>query len=299
MIEEAFENKSIMVIGGAGFIGSHLCDALTKYKVSEIISIDDYSTGCRENHIDGVNYIKASTVDFCFDFSTKIDFVFHLGEYSRVEQSFADYDAVWQKNIIGTKRVIDFCAKSGSKLIYAGSSTKFGDNGQTKMSSPYAWTKYINTELIQNYARWFGIDFAIVYFYNAYGPREIQTGDYATLIAKFSHQYKNGEPLTVVKPGTQRRNFTHVSDIISGLTLVAAAGYGDGYGIGVAQDYSILEVANMFGGPTTYLPERQGNRMSAGVMTQKTRELGWEPVNDLSAYIKRFVEETDAADEKA
>ena len=176
--------------------------------------------------------------------------------------------------------------KAGCKILYAGSSTKFGDGGLGRSASPYAWTKATNTELVMNYGNWFNVPYAITYFYNVYGPREIQTGKYATLIALFKEKMKNNEPLTIVSPGTQKRNFTHIEDIINGLILVGENGYGDEFGIGSGEAFTIKEVAQMYGGEIVMLPERKGNRMSADVMTEKTKALGWTPTKKLADYIE-------------
>ncbi len=276
----------ILVTGGAGFIGSHLCERLSQDPNNIVYSLDDYSTGTYENHVEKVNYIKGHTKDIEKLIDFEINTIFHLGEYSRVEQSFEDLDIVWTSNKIGTFSVLKFCKEKSCRLIYAGSSTKFGDNGNGINQSPYGWTKASNTELIQNFDKWFGINYAIVYFYNAYGPREIRTGKYSTLIAKFSEQMRKGQELTVVSPGTQERNFTHVSDIVSGLILVADSGKGDNYGIGHAKSYNIIQIAEMFGGKIKMLPERKGNRMSAQVHTKKIIDLGWKPNNDIEEYIE-------------
>ena len=141
--------------------------------------------------------------------------------------------------------------------------------------------------MVQNYGAWFNVPYAITYFYNVYGSREIQTGKYATLIALFKEKMKNSEPLTIVSPGTQKRNFTHIDDIIDGLILVGENGYGDEFGIGSDEAFSIVEVAKMFGGDIQMLPERRGNRMSAEVMTEKTKALGWSSKQKLKDYIEK------------
>lgn len=277
--------KDILVTGGAGFIGSHLCEALIQAGMYKVTSLDNYSTGSSKNHINGVRYVCGEVEDICtlIDFAPNI--VFHLGEYARVEQSFEDIDIVYRSNKIGIFEVLEFCRKNGSKIIYAGSSTKFGDGGLGRNQSPYAWTKATNTELVINYAKWFNIQYAITYFYNVYGPREIGTGKYATLIGIFKEKMLKGQKLSIVSPGTQRRNFTHVSDIVSGIMLVGEAGFGDDFGIGSQTSYSILEVATMFGGVIEMVPERAGNRMSAELLIKKICELGWQEQHALSEYI--------------
>ena len=279
--------KIFLVTGGAGFIGSHLCEKLSQDKSNKVYSLDNYSTGSIDNHVKNVEYIVGSTVDIDSIISFTPEFIYHLGEYSRVEQSFEDINEVWKSNKEGIFSILEFTRKTGAKLIYAGSSTKFGDGGLGRSQSPYAWTKATNTELVVNYGDWFGISFAITYFYNVYGEREISTGKYATLIGLYVNQRLNNQKLTVVSPGTQRRNFTHINDIINGLILIGENGYGDDFGIGCEDSYTVLEVAEMFEGDITMLPERKGNRMFADVVIKKTVELGWTSKESLKDYIKK------------
>ena len=281
------KGDKILVTGGAGFIGSHLCELLIE-KGYNVFSLDNYFTGTNLNHVKGVIYIKGDceNIDKHINFSPIL--IFHLGEYSRVEQSFKDIDKVWKYNTFSILNVLKFAKKNNSKIIYAGSSTKFGDIG--KDSSPYAFSKATNTEFVINYSKWFNLDYAITYFYNAYGPREINQGQYVTIIAKFLDQAKKKQPLTIVKPGTQKRNFTHVEDIVNGLYLVGLRGKGDGYGIGSDKGFSIQEVANLISNNQIFLPLRQGNRNSAELKTSKTISLGWKPKKNLEAYIKNELE---------
>ena len=282
-----YKLKIVLVTGGAGFIGSHLCEALSAKPGHEVYSLGNYFTGSKENHISGVKYIQGHTSDIeeLVDFTP--DTIYHLGEYSRVEQSFDDIERVWQYNKDGIFAVLQFCRKTGAKLIYAGSSTKFGDGGIGRSQSPYAWSKATNTELVKNFGSWYNITYAIVYFYNVYGPREISKGKYATLIALFKEKVKNNEPLTVVRPGTQERNFTHIEDIIDGIILVGEEGHGDDYGIGSPETYTISEIAQLFNAPIVMLPERPGNRMTADLITAKTEALGWSPKWSIKDYIKQ------------
>lgn len=281
--------KNILVTGGAGFVGSGLCEALTKNPNNKVYSLDNYFTGSRDNHVSGVTYIEGST-EYIFELVNVVpDLVYHLGEYSRVEQSFEDIDKVLLFNKVGTSKVLEFCRRHKSKLVYAGSSTKFGDGGIGRNQSPYAWSKSSNTELIKNYGDWYGLEYAIVYFYNVYGEREIKDGKYATLIALFSEKIKKGLPLTVVSPGTQQRNFTHIDDIVEGLLLVGEKGTGDEFGIGNSETYTILEIANMFGGKIEMLPERKGNRMTSDVITEKTESLGWKAKKSIKEYINELI----------
>ena len=277
--------KIALVTGGAGFIGFHLCEALYNSGNYKVFSLDNYFTGSENNHVKGVTYIKGNTADISSLIDFIPDYIYHLGEYSRVEQSFEDIKLVWKFNKDGIFAVLEFCRKIKAKLIYAGSSTKFGDGGLGRSQSPYAWSKATNTELVKNYGNWFGVQYAITYFYNVYGPREMSSGKYATLIALFAKCKLENKKLTVVSPGTQKRNFTHVEDIISGLILVGENGYGDDYGIGSEDSFTILEIAKMFGGEITMLPERAGNRMSADVITENTKALGWSSKWSIKKYI--------------
>lgn len=281
-------NKTILVTGGAGFIGSNLTERLVQDKNNRVISLDNYFTGSKENHIPGAEYREGHTRDIEKHVPETPDIIYHLGEYSRVEKSFDDIGLVWDLNKIGTFAVLEFCRKRNVKIVYAGSSTKFGDGGLGRDQSPYAWTKASNTELVRNYGKWFNLPYAITYFYNVYGPREISTGSYATVIGIFKELYKQGKPLTVVSPGTQTRNFTHVNDIVSGLILVGNDGEGDNFGIGSDIKYSILDVARMFGVEVAILPERKGNRMDSDIDTGKIESLGWKPKNGLAEHIKKF-----------
>ena len=283
--------KKILVTGGAGFIGSHLCQRLAMNKLYDVYSLDNYSTGSVNNHVSNVTYLTGDTKDISKLVNFNPDYIYHLGEYSRVEQSFEDIDKVWKSNKDGIFAVLQFCRNTSAKIIYAGSSTKFGDGGLGRSQSPYAWTKASNTELVENYGQWFDIPYAITYFYNVYGGREISEGRYATLIALFIKKYLSGEKLTIVSPGTQKRNFTHISDIVDGLIMVGENGYGDEFGIGNTESYSIIEIAEMFGAKIEMLPERKGNRMTADVVISKTEALGWSPKRSISDYIKNIIQE--------
>lgn len=285
-------NKKIfLVTGGAGFIGSHLCERLVKDSSHVVYSLDNYFTGTEANHVSDVRYIKGDTRNIARLINFSPDVIFHLGEYSRVEQSFDDMETVWAANKEGTFAVLEFALKSASKLVYAGSSTKFGDGGLAREATPYAWTKATNTELVINYGKWYGLTYAITYFYNVYGPREIESGKYATLIALFRRKMINNEPLTVVSPGTQERNFTHIDDVVNALVLVGEYGVGDEYGIGCDDSYSINSIAEMFGGEIQMISERKGNRMSAAVISEKTKQLGWSAKVNIVDYIKEVSRE--------
>ncbi|MCR4325629.1 MAG: NAD-dependent epimerase/dehydratase family protein, partial [Patescibacteria group bacterium] len=276
---------TVIVTGGAGLIGSGLIELLLpKYRV---VSLDNYFIGTPDNHIKGAEYVKGHTKDIEELLGEeKPVIIFHLGEYSRVEQSFNDIDLVWESNVMGTFHVLEYWRKRGGKLVYAGSSTKFADGGLGRDQSPYAWMKASNTELVRNFGNWFGLPYAITYFYNAYGPRELSKGPYASVIGRFKEQYWAGEPITVVAPGTQRRNFTAAEDIARGLMMVGEKGQGDEYGLGSPESYSVLEIAQMFGAETKMLPERKGNRQDSIVDTARAEhEFGWKPEQTVQQYI--------------
>ena len=291
--EIVVENKKpILVTGGAGFVGSNLCRRL----ISEgymVIALDNYFAGSREAEVSGVEYRKGHTKDIAKLVPEDVDLIYHLGEYARVEASLAEPDVVWDLNVAGTHGVLEFWRTRNlvgkkCKLVYAGSSTKFADGGLARVATPYAWTKAANTELIKNYGTWYGLPYAITYFYNVYGPGE-RADKYGTLIEIFRQKYLKGEPLTVVSPGTQKRNFTHVDDIVEGLFLVGEKGEGDEFGLGDEREYSVLEVAQMFGSEIQMLPERAGNRMQSMIDTSKSRALGWQPKNSVADYIRGIV----------
>ena len=280
-----WSDKVILVTGGAGFIGSALLKKLSELNPKKLISIDDYSSGYKSRHLEGVEYIEGKTEKTEHLISIAPDIIYHLGEYSRVEASFKDCSKVAKSNVNGTQSVLDFWKKTKAKLIYAGSSTKFGDGGLGRSQSPYALTKSQNTEKIISYMNWFQLDGAVSYFYNVYGPGEIKDGTYATVIGIFENQMKKALPLPVVSPGVQKRNFTHIEDIIDGLILVGEFGQGDEYGIGHPKSYSINEVAELFGCPIEMIPPRRGNRIDAKVVTDKLIALGWAPKHSLEDYI--------------
>lgn len=278
-----------MVTGGAGFVGSNLCARLVEAG-HRVIAIDSLFAGSAAAVPAGVEFREGHTKDIDTLVPESPDVVYHLGEYARVEQSLEeDPKLMWEMNKVGTFAVADFCRRKKAKLVYAGSSTKFGDDGKARDATPYGWTKATNTELVRNFGEWYGLDYAITYFYNVFGKNE-RAGRYGTLIGIFKEIYKKGGLLTVTAPGTQLRNFTHVDDIVDGLILVGEKGHGDGYALGNEKAYSILEVARLFNRQIVMLPERRGNRMTSGIDTAKSRALGWEAKRSLEDDIHTFLE---------
>ena len=281
----------ILVTGGAGFIGSHLCERLHK-EGHTVLSVDNYFTGKICNHVKGVQYFNSSTSmisNIEYFKNQKPDLIFHLGEYSRVEESFNDTNLIYEYNIKGTWNLLEWAGKNKIKVIYAGSSTKFVDE-PNYIQSPYAWSKASNTELVKKWAQWYGVNYAITYFYNIFGKREL-SGKYGTLIEKYRQICLEGDFdrfMFVTSPGTQERNFTHVDDAVDALLMIGEHGYGDEYGIGSPDAYSILEVVQMFGGTPVLTPEKPGNRLSSPVISDKTKSLGWSPKRNLPDYIENL-----------
>lgn len=282
--------RVILVTGGAGHIGSNIIEILVKDPNNHVISLDSYFTGTTKNHIEGAEYRKGHTKDIDKLIPETPDIVYHLGEYARISTSFDDIEKVYDMNIVGTFAVVEFCRKRGvGKLVYAASSTKFSIEGDGRHQSPYSFSKATNVDLINDYGRWYDLPYAICYFYNAFGPRETGTGKYHTAIARFEQAYLKKEPYPVVKPGTQRRNFTHVQDLARGMIMVGEKGFGDGYALGNTKSYSIVEIAEAFGGPISLIDGNPGRIESGESPTKARQELGWNTTIDILDYIRDFV----------
>ena len=260
----------IVVTGGAGFIGSNLIDLLIKKTRYKIYSIDNYSSGKKKNHVSNkrIKYIKNNTKNISKILNTKkkkIKAIFHFGEFARIYQSFSKMNECIDSNSVGSHEVFNFCFVNKIKLIYSATSASIGNDGKDKNLSPYAFTKSKNLELLENYKRWFGMKFEIIYFYNVYGPKQIKTGNMATVIGIFENQFKNKKYLTVVKPGNQTRRFTHVNDTINACYFAFKKNRNRHYSISHKKSYSILEVARMFSDKVTFLPKRAGERYASAL----------------------------------
>ena len=263
--------KIIVVTGGAGFIGSNLIRKLLEFKNYKIISLDNYSTGKTKNHFinSRVEYINCNTskIEEVLKIKKKrIVALFHFGEFARIYQSFLSYEKCLNSNIVGTKSVFNFCLKNKIKLIYSATSASLGNKGNNKNLSPYAFTKSKNLELLENLKKWYNFKYEVVYFYNVYGPRQIEFGDMATVIGIFEYQTKKKKPLTVVKPGTQTRKFTHVEDTIDVCIEAWKNNKCKHYSISSNENFSILKIAKIFGGRIKFLPKRAGERFSSKIM---------------------------------
>ncbi len=263
--------KNILVVtGGAGFVGSNLIGHLIKKTKSKIISIDNYSSGYKKNHIKNsrVNYLRGETKDIgrlLKNKKNKINAIFHFGEFSRIYQSFLKMNECINSNTIGSNAVFNYCLKNKIKLIYSATSASIGNKGGDKNLSPYAFTKAKNLELLENLKRWFNFQFEILYFYNVYGPRQICVGDMATVIGIFEFQYRNKKPLTVVRPGTQSRRFTHIDDTIKACYFAWKKNDCRHYSISNKTSYTILQVANLFKSKIKFLPARRGERFASAL----------------------------------
>jgi len=260
----------IVVTGGAGFVGINLIKRLIIQTSYDIVSIDNYSSGKITNHIISkrIKYIFADTKDISKtlkNYQKRIKTIFHFGEFSRIYQSFKKMDQCIDSNTIGSYEVFKFCTKNKIKLIYSATSASIGNQGNDKNLSPYAFTKAKNLELLENFKKWFNLKFEIIYFYNVYGPNQIMTGSMATVIGIFERQFKKGQSLTVVKPGTQSRRFTHINDTIDVCIQAWKRNKCEHYSIYNNQSYSVIEVAKMFGSKIKYLPERKGERYFSSI----------------------------------
>ena len=260
----------IIVTGGAGFVGSNLIELLLKKTKHEIISLDNYSTGSKKNHIKSkrIKYKIAETLDIqkiLKNYKNKIICLFHFGEFSRIYQSFKNFDICYNSNSIGSKAVFKFCLDNNIKLIYSATSASLGNKGNDKNLSPYAFTKSKNLELLENLKKWFNFKFEIIFFYNVYGPKQIKIGDMATVIGIFENQYLTKKPLTVVKPGTQSRRFTHVTDTVKVCYLAWKWNKCGHYSISNKKSYRIIDVAKMFKSKIKYSPSRKGERYASAL----------------------------------
>ena len=260
----------IIVTGGAGFVGSNLIELILEKTNYKIISLDNYSSGSKKNHIKDkrVNYLKGDTSNInriLNKYKKKINTIFHFGEFARIFQSFKKFDECYQSNSIGSKAVFKFCLDNHIKLIYSATSASLGNQGHDKNLSPYAFTKSKNLELLDNLKKWFNFKFEVIFFYNVYGPRQIKFGDMATVIGIFESQHEKKQPLTVVKPGTQTRRFTHIKDTVQICYDAFKINKCQYYSISNKNSYSILEVAKMFKRKIKYLNPRSGERYASAL----------------------------------
>ena len=263
-------NKILVVTWGAGFVGSNLIEYFLNKTNYQIISLDDYSSGSKKNHIKDkkVKYIKGHTKDInkiLFKYKNRIKALFHFGEFARIYQSFGQMNNCIQSNTIGTNAVFDFCLKNRIKLIYSATSASLGNRGKDRDLSPYAFTKAKNLEFLENLKKWFNFKYEVIFFYNVYGPRQISKGNMATVIGIFEDCFLKNKPLPIVRPGTQSRRFTHIFDTIDVCFKAWQKNKCIYYSISNKDSYSILSVARFFKSKIKFLPPRKGERFASAL----------------------------------
>jgi len=288
-------SKKIIITGGAGFVGTNLIDYLLKKTKYEIISIDNYSSSSKKNHIRNkrVKYIKGDTknISQIIKNPKKIKSVFHFGEFARIYQSFIKMNECISSNSVGTNAVFNYCLKNKIKLIYSATSASLGNKGNDKNLSPYAFTKAKNLELLENLKKWFNFKYEVIYFYNVYGPYQICKGQMATVIGIFENHFLLNKTLPVVKPGTQTRRFTHIHDTVEICYLAWKRNLCRHYSIAHHKSYSVLDVAKMFKRKIKYLPKRPGERFASALtnMNLSNKVYKYFGKIDLKNYIKNFL----------
>ena len=286
----------IIVTGGAGFVGSNMINQLLEKTNKKVISLDNYSSGSKKNHIlnKRIKYLNCDTSNINTRLSRikkKIHSIFHFGEFARIYQSFKDFDKCYESNTIGTKAVFKFCYENKIKLIYSATSASLGNKGKDKNLSPYAFTKSQNLELLDNLKKWFNFKFEVIYFYNVYGPKQIRRGKMATVIGIFEDLYLKKKPLTVVKPGTQTRRFTHIKDTVEICFFAWKKNKCSHYSISHKKAYSINDVAKMFNSNISYLSPRQGERYASALtkISQNNHIIAKYGKINLKDYITSFI----------
>jgi len=290
------KKKYVVVTGGAGFVGSNLIDYLFKKTNLNFLSIDNYSSGTKKNHIKNksIKYIRGHTKDInklLLKYKNRIHSIFHFGEFARIYKSFEKMDTCIQSNTIGSNAVFNYCLKNNIKLIYSATSASLGNRGKDKNLSPYAFTKTKNLELLENLKKWFNFKYEVIFFYNVYGPRQIKTGEMATVIGIFEDFYLKKKPLPIVKPGTQTRRFTHIEDTIKICYKAWKSNKNRYFSISNRKSYSILEVANLFKSKIKLLPNRKGERYASALthMTLSNKVHKYFGKIDLKDYISDFI----------
>jgi UDP-glucose 4-epimerase len=290
----------IVVTGGAGFVGTNLIELFLKRTNYSIISIDNYTSGAKKNHIKNkrVKYIFGHTKNISkilIKFKKNIHSIFHFGEFARIYQSFLKLNDCIESNSIGSNAVFNFCLQNNIKLIYSATSATLGNGGNDKNLSPYAFTKAKNLELLDNLKKWFRFKFEIIYFYNVYGPKQICKGDMATVIGIFENAYLNKLPLPIVNPGTQTRRFTHISDTVETCYLAWKNNKCRHYSISHKKSLSILKVASLFGKKVKFLSPRKGERYASALTSMNLSNKVFKKFGkiNLENYIKNFIKIND------
>ena len=289
------KKNTLLVTGGAGFVGTNLIKLLLKKTNYNIISLDDYSSGFKINHIKNsrLRYIKGKTtnVNLLIKNPSRIKSIFHFGEFARIYQSFLKMNECIESNSVGSNAVFNFCLKHKIKLIYSATSATLGNKGNDKNLSPYAFTKSKNLELLENLKKWFNFKYEVIYFYNVYGPHQICRGEMSTVIGIFEDHFKKDKPLPVVKPGTQTRRFTHIDDTVKICFLAWKKNLCRHYSISNKKSYSIIEVAKMFSSKLKFLPKRPGERYASALKNENLSNKMYKHFGkiNLKDYIKEFL----------
>ena len=285
----------IIVTGGAGFVGTNLIKLLLKKTKYKIISLDDYSSGTKSNHIKSprLKYIKGKTVNISkmIRNNERINSVFHFGEFARIYQSFVKMNECIDSNSVGSNAVFNFCLKNKIKLIYSATSASLGNKGNDKNLSPYAFSKAKNLELLENLKKWFDFKYEVIYFYNVYGPNQISKGQMSTVIGIFEDHFKRGKPLPVVRPGTQTRRFTHIDDTIQVCFEAWKKNLCRHYSIANKKSYSLIDVAKMFKSKIKFLPKRPGERYASALINKNLSNKMYKYFGKtrLKDYINNFI----------
>ena len=296
LIMASIKKKYIVITGGAGFVGSNLIEVLLKKTKKYLISIDNYSSGNKKNHLKDsrIKYIKGNTQNINFllkKYQSNIETIFHFGEFSRIYQSFQKFSQCFKSNSIGTNEVFKFCLENNIKLIYSATSATLGNRGEDKNLSPYSFTKAKNLELLENLKKWFNFKYEVIYFYNVYGPGQISKGNMATVIGIFEEAHKSKKPLPVVLPGTQTRRFTHIYDTVDICYLAWKKNLCRHYSISNRNSYSINDVAKMFDCKILYLKERPGERYASALTNMNLSNKVYKMFGSikLKDYVKNLV----------
>ena len=274
-----------LVTGGAGFVGTNIIKKLLELNF-EVVSIDNYNTGLEKNHIEGCEYVNMDIRDI-HDYSAwgKFDIVFHMAAIARIQPSFELPKQYFTVNAVGTQNIADYCAKNDIPLIYAGSSSKHSG----RFKNPYTFSKDIGEDIIELYQKHYGLKASIARFYNVYGPHQLEEGGYCTVIGIWLKAFKEGKTLLVTGDGEQRRDFTHVDDIVDALLLIMNKGYyGYEFELGRGKNYSLNELIKVIGVTPEYIPARPGEARNT-LNEDKTAYImmGWEPKIDILDYIKQ------------
>jgi len=278
--------KKILVTGGAGFIGSNLVFELVNQGY-DVTSIDDYSAGLKKNEVEGAEYINLD-IEMVDNIDNDFDLCFHLAARSRVQPSFSDPTEYFRVNVNGTMKIMEWAKKNKVKVVYAGSSSRHHD----PTDSPYAMYKFLGEEVCKLYKNSYSVDVEIARFYNVYGPNESLDEIHGNVIGIWQTKVKKGLPLPVVGDGNQRRDFTHVLDIVDGLIKIALSNkvHEDAWELGTGINYSVNELYEMFNNKfkcnRINIPDQKGNyKLTLRENDDLINQLGWSPKDRLKQHI--------------